>query len=84
MTGALYAQGASSAVYGEDEDLLNLINRAGACWVDIAVMLFEQIPEVRALLEMPKGVYSELCAAGVPAVQNKRTVQKGPADVTII
>lgn len=57
----------------------------GTLWVDIAVMVFDQIPDVRALLDIPEGDdLGYVLLLGVPAVQYKRTVQKGPANVTVI
>lgn len=57
----------------------------GALWVDMAVMAFEQLPEARALLELPEDhTLGYVLLLGEPAVQYARTVQKEPSCVKII
>ena len=57
----------------------------GTLWIDMGVMILEQIPELRPLLNIPEGnALGYVLLLGAPAVQYKRTVQKGPANVTVI
>lgn len=57
----------------------------GTLWSDVAVSVFKELPEIRALLEIPADCeLNYIMLLGVPAIKYKRTVQREPANVTII
>ena len=57
----------------------------GTLWTDAALMTAQEIPEVRALLEIPDGYsLNYIMLLGIPAIKYKRTVQREPAYVKII
>lgn len=57
----------------------------GTLWCDAALSVLNELPAVKALLEIPEGYelnYTMLL--GLPAVKYQRTVQREPANVKII
>ena len=57
----------------------------GTLWTDAALTIAQEIPEVRALLEIPEGYdLNYIMLLGVPAVKYQRTVNREPANVKII
>lgn len=57
----------------------------GTLWCDLAYMVAEEVPEVKALFEIPDGYsLNFVMLLGVPAVQYRRTVQRDPANVKLV
>ena len=57
----------------------------GTVWSDATLTVCQEIPEVRALLEIPENfTLNYIILLGVPAVKYKRTVQRDAANVKII
>lgn len=57
----------------------------GTLWTDAALSVANELPEVKAMLEIPDGYeLNYIMLLGVPAVKYQRTVQRAPADVKII
>ena len=57
----------------------------GTLWTDATLTVMKELPEVRALLEIPDECeLNYVMLLGVPAIQYRRTVQREPAHVTMI
>ncbi len=57
----------------------------GTLWTDAALSVANELPEVKAMLEIPDGYdLNYIMLLGVPAVKYSRTVQREPANVKII
>ena len=57
----------------------------GTLWCDAALTIAQEIPEVKALLEIPENyTLNYIMLLGVPNVKYQRTVQREPANVKII
>ena len=57
----------------------------GTLWSDATLSIMQEIPEVRALLEIPANyTLNYTILLGEPAVKYRRTVQREPANVKII
>ncbi|MBR3745512.1 MAG: nitroreductase family protein [Selenomonadaceae bacterium] len=57
----------------------------GTLWCDAALTVANELPEVKALFEIPDGFeLNYIMLLGVPAIKYKRTVQREPANVKII
>lgn len=57
----------------------------GTVWCDLALTIAQEIPEVRALLEIPENyTLNYIMLLGVPNIKYKRTVQREPAHVKVI
>lgn len=57
----------------------------GTLWTDATLTVMKELPEVRALLEIPDECeLNYVMLLGVPAVKYRRTVQREPAHVTMI
>lgn len=57
----------------------------GTLWTDAALSVLNELPEVRAMLEIPADYeLNYVMLLGVPAIKYKRTVQREPANVQII
>ena len=57
----------------------------GTLWTDATVSLMKELPEVRVLLEIPDECeLNYVMLLGLPAVNYRRTVQREPANVTMI
>lgn len=57
----------------------------GTLWTDAALSVANELPTVKAMLEIPAGYeLNYIMLLGVPAVKYSRTVQREPANVNII
>ena len=57
----------------------------GTLWTDITLTIAREMPEVRALLEIPDGYTLDyVMLLGIPAIKYQRTVQREPAHFKII
>lgn len=57
----------------------------GTLWSDCTLSIANELPEVKALLEIPDGYeLNYVMLLGVPAIKYRRTVQREPANVKII
>lgn len=57
----------------------------GTLWTDATVSVMKELPEVRSLLEIPDECeLNYVMLLGVPAIKYRRTVQREPANVTMI
>lgn len=57
----------------------------GTLWSDCTLSVANELPEVKAMLEIPDGYeLNYIMLLGVPAVKYRRTVQREPANVKII
>lgn len=57
----------------------------GTLWTDAALSVLNELPEVKAMLEIPADYeLNYVMLLGVPAIKYKRTVQREPANVQII
>lgn len=57
----------------------------GTLWNDCALSVMQELPEVRGMLEIPEGFeLNYIMLLGIPAVKYQRTVQREPANVTIV
>lgn len=57
----------------------------GTLWSDCTLSVANELPEVKAMLEIPAGFeLNYVMLLGIPAVKYKRTVQREPANVKII